>query len=58
MVTVDGTTYNYEIQGYKKNKVILVINGQIRKQEYFVENNSVHIFNVNGDQLGFVFKTD
>lgn len=36
----------------------LVINGQSRKQEYFIENNVVHIFNQQGDQLGFRFTSD
>ena len=57
-MTIADTKYSYEIQGYKANQVVLVINGQIRKQEYFVEKNIVHVFNVNGDQLGFTFKSD
>lgn len=36
----------------------LVINGQSRKQEYFIENNVVHIFNQQGDQVGFRFTSD
>lgn len=36
----------------------LVVNGQVRHQEYFVEGNSVHIFNSIGDQLGFRFQSD
>lgn len=35
-----------------------MINGQTRKQEYFIDNNFVHVFNQSGDQLGFRFESD
>lgn len=36
----------------------VVINGQARKQEYFVDRNTVHVFSQSGDQLGFRFESD
>lgn len=36
----------------------VVINGQARKQEYFIDKNTVHVFNQAGDQLGFRFESD
>ena len=34
------------------------MNGQLRQQEFFIENNIVHIFDSDGDQLGFRFTSD
>jgi hypothetical protein len=36
----------------------IVINGQSRKQEYFIEDNIVYVFDQQGDQLGFRFVSD
>ncbi len=58
VVTIKNHVYHYEVESSGKNKVALVINGQIRRQEYFIENNTVHIFNSVGDQLGFKFESD
>ena len=56
---MDGNkTYSYEIQSSSKNQVVVVVNGQIRKQEFFVEGNTVYIFNAVGDQYGFKFESD
>ena len=57
-MTIKDKVYHYEVQGCKSNQVSIVINGQIRHQEYFVENNNVHVFNSQGDQLGFRFVSD
>jgi len=46
------------VQSSSKNKLVLVVNGQIRKQEYFVQGNHVHIFDNKGDQFGFIFQDD
>lgn len=43
---------------HRANVLKLVINGQARKQEYFIDRNTVHIFNLLGDQLGFRFESD
>lgn len=42
----------------RDNLLKVVINGQTRKQEYFIDNNNVHVFNQAGDQLGFRFESD
>lgn len=55
IVIVEGTTYKYEVQSHNKNILTIVVNGQLRKQEYFVEKNIVHVFNHEGDQFGFRF---
>jgi 3-methylcrotonyl-CoA carboxylase alpha subunit len=57
-VTVGDKVYHYEVQSAGKNQIALVVNGQIRHQEYFVESNTVHIFNSVGDKLGFRFQSD
>ena len=44
--------------GRRDNLLKVVINGQTRKQEYFIDNNNVHVFNQAGDQLGFRFESD
>ena len=46
------------MQSSSDNKVVLVVNGQIRKQEYSVQGNTVHIFDIRGDQFGFSFTED
>lgn len=58
VVTLEGKHYTYEVQAFTSNLLTIVINGQIRKQEYFVENNFVHVFNHEGDQFGFRFESD
>lgn len=40
------------------NVLKLVVNGQARKQEYFIDRNTVHVFSQSGDQLGFRFESD
>lgn len=55
---MNGRKYNYEVTPIRKNLLNIVINDQIRKQEYFVDQNTVHIFNNKGDQIGFKFETD
>lgn len=54
-VVVEGATYKYEVQSNSNNILTIVVNGQLRKQEYFVEKNMVHVFNHEGDQFGFRF---
>jgi hypothetical protein len=54
-VVVEGVTYKYEVQSNINNILTVVVNGQLRKQEYFVENSMVHVFNHEGDQFGFRF---
>jgi biotin carboxyl carrier protein len=46
------------VLAHEGNLLKLVINGQARKQEYFIEDNMVHVFNQAGDQLGFRFESD
>jgi len=36
VVTINGKAYNYQIQSSNQNQLTLVVNGQIRHQEYFV----------------------
>ncbi|CAM6005213.1 unnamed protein product [Sphagnum balticum] len=42
----------------RPNLLNVTINGQVRKQEYFVFENTVNVFNSSGDQFGFVFESD
>jgi len=55
---VNGQLYDYQIQSSSRGQLTLVVNGQIRHQEYFVEKNVVHVFDHAGDQLGFRFDSD
>ena len=57
-VTFNDTVYKYEVQSFGNNEVVIIVNDQIRRQEYFVDKHTVHIFNHNGDQLGFKFMSD
>ena len=57
-VEVNRKAYKYEVQSHKANQIIIVINEQVRKMEYFVDKNMVYIFDAQGDQLGFRFVTD
>lgn len=42
----------------KPNELNCVINGQVRKVEYFVDDNCVYLFDTKGDSTGFRFESD
>jgi hypothetical protein len=41
----------------KENLLNIIINGQVRKVEYFIEGESVHLFDGVGDSINVVFES-
>ncbi len=55
---MDKKSYQYEVQESGPNHIVIVVEGQVRRIEFFGEGSTVHIFDGKGDKLGVRFESD
>lgn len=58
IVSLDNKTYQYEVQESGQNHLVIVVEGQVRRVEFFGDGSTVHVFDGRGDRLGVRFETD
>lgn len=57
-VTVGKSVYNFHYSVIGSGKIIANINNQIRTVEFYVDGNTVHLFDTKGNSIGYKFHSD
>lgn len=58
VATLNGQTYEFTYKEIGQNQLQVIVNGQVRKVEYFTKGTTVHLFNSQGDSTGYRFESD
>ena len=55
---INGTSYDFTFKEVAQNILEVIVNNQVRRVEYFTKNNTVYLFDSQGDSTGYKFETD
>lgn len=55
---INGKSYDFTFKEVAQNTLEVIVNDQVRRVEYFTKDNTVYLFDTQGDSTGYKFETD